>query len=179
MQSAQILARSLERCGIRVNLEYLPTQAGSEPEPEGIIQGRHFDLAQTVSPVSKIPGCQAYLGAQVPGPLGKSWISVMATYDEPLRFISNWDGENNPGFYNNNYEAACRTAMYLLPGQPGYEDSLLKAQEIFAEQLPVVPLNLEYKVAATRPDLCGFTADPGTENELWNIEEFGYGVLCK
>jgi hypothetical protein len=72
MQSAQILARSLERCGIRVNLENLPTQAGSEPGPEGIIQGRRFDLAQTVSPVSKIPGCQASLGAQVPGPLGKS-----------------------------------------------------------------------------------------------------------
>ena len=103
----------------------------------------------------------------------------MALYDKPLRFISNWDGENNPGFYNNNYEAACRTAMYLLPGQSGYEDSLLKAQEIFAEQLPVVPLYLEFKVAATRPDFYGFMADPGSENELWNIEEFGYGTLCK
>lgn len=179
MQSAQILARSLERCGIRVHLEYLPAQAWSEPGPEGIIQGRRFDLAQTASPISTIPGCQAYLGAQVPGPLGKSWIPVMAPYGEPQRFISNWDGENTPGFFNSNYEAACRTALYLLPGQPDYKDSLLKAQEIFAEQLPVIPLYLEFKVAASRPDLCGFMADPGTDNELWNIENFGYGLLCE
>jgi len=179
MQSAQILAESLERCGIRVQLEYLPAQAWEEQGPGGIIQGRRFDLAQTASPGSKIPGCQAYLGAQVPGPLGKSWMPVMAPYGEPLHFVSNWVGENTPGFYNSNYETACQAAMYLLPGQLGYKDSLLKAQEIFAEQLPVIPLYLEFKVAVTRPDFCGFMADPGSENELWNIEEFGYGTLCK
>jgi len=57
---------------------------------------------------------------------------------------------------------------------PEYRESLLQAQRLFAQQLPVVPLYLELRVAATRPDLQGFILDPTVSSEMWNIEEFHY-----
>jgi hypothetical protein len=55
----------------------------------------------------------------------------------------------------------------------------LLAQEIFAENLPTVPLYLRIKLAATRTDFCNFIMDPTENNETWNIEEFGFGPLCE
>jgi peptide/nickel transport system substrate-binding protein len=66
----------------------------------------------------------------------------------------------------------------LIPGQPEYEAAHLEAQKIFSEQLPVVPLYLTIKLAATRPDMCGFIMDPSANSEFWNIEEFDYGEGC-
>ena len=57
---------------------------------------------------------------------------------------------------------------------PEYRESHLRAQRLFAQQLPVVPLYLGLRVAATRPDLQGFIPDPTTTSEMWNIEEFHY-----
>jgi hypothetical protein len=31
----------------------------------------------------------------------------------------------------------------------------------------------------TRPDLCNFTFDPSSSNELWNIEAFDYREDCR
>jgi hypothetical protein len=47
-----------------------------------------------------------------------------------------------------------------------------------AEQLPVAPLFLRLKNAATRPDFCNFIMDPTANSEFWNIEEFDYGPTC-
>ena len=50
-----------------------------------------------------------------------------------------------------------------------------EAQLIFGEELPVVPLFLRLKLAATRPDMCNFIMDPTNNSEMWNIEAFDYG----
>jgi peptide/nickel transport system substrate-binding protein len=83
------------------------------------------------------------------------------------------------GFYSPDYNAACGGAMSALPGQPEYKANYLKAQEIFSDQLPAIPLYLNLRLAATRPDMCGFSLDPTAKSEFWNIEEYGYGPLCK
>ena len=62
--------------------------------------------------------------------------------------------------------------LQALPGEPAYEQNHLEAQRIFAEQLPVVPLYLRLKLAATRPDMVNFIMDPTENSEFWNIEEF-------
>ena len=86
---------------------------------------------------------------------------------------------NNTGFANEEYDRACKTALGSLPGQPEYEAAHLEAQRIFAEQLPVVPLYLRIKLAATRPDMCGHIMDPTNPSPYWNIEEFDYGEGCE
>lgn len=63
-------------------------------------------------------------------------------------------------------------ATQSLPDTPEYEQYHLKARRIFAEQLPVVPLYLRLKLAATRPDLRNFIMDPTENSGMWNIEEF-------
>jgi peptide/nickel transport system substrate-binding protein len=82
------------------------------------------------------------------------------------------------GYSNPEYDAACKAALQALPGQPAYEENHLAAQLIFSNDLPVVPLFLRLKLAATRPDMCNFFMDPTADSEMWNIEEFGYGEGC-
>jgi peptide/nickel transport system substrate-binding protein len=156
---AGILQTSLAGCGIQVNVDYW-----SQPEflvegPEGPIFGRRFDMGQFrwMARLGEPPRCDLYLGTEIPG-------------EE-----NGWDylKGNAPGFINEDFDAACDAARQLLAGQPGYEEYHLQAQEIFAEQLPVVPLYPHLTLAVTRPDLTGLSMDP-TESEMWNIENFDY-----
>ena len=83
------------------------------------------------------------------------------------------------GFADKSFDTACSTALGTLPGQPEYEAAHMEAQRIFAEQLPAVPLFSRIRVAASRPDMCGFIMDPTAASELWNLEEFDYGEGCE
>lgn len=55
----------------------------------------------------------------------------------------------------------------------------LKALEIFAKDLPAIPLYRCLKFAVTRLDRCGFGLDPTADSEMWNIEAFSYGPGCR
>jgi ABC-type transport system substrate-binding protein len=59
-----------------------------------------------------------------------------------------------------------------------YTSSHYLAQNIFADALPVIPLFTYQDIVLARPDICGFEFDP-TAGFLWNIENLGYGSLCK
>ena len=85
------------------------------------------------------------------------------------------DNQNNTGWANAAYDAACQTALGSLPGTPAYEQSHMAAQRIFAEELPVLPLFLSLKVSATRPDVFNFSLDPTQNSELYNIYEYDLG----
>jgi ABC-type oligopeptide transport system substrate-binding subunit len=95
-----------------------------------------------------------------------------------LTFPFGWGGQNDTGFTNVEYDLACKSAIASLPGQASYTDNHLKAQELFANNLPVLPLYLRIKLSATRPDMCNFFQDPTANSEMFNIEEFAYGPLC-
>jgi peptide/nickel transport system substrate-binding protein len=88
---------------------------------------------------------------------------------------SGWAGQNDPGFINEEFDAACNAALQSLPGTPEEKEYHLEAQRIFAEQVPVAPLYLRLKLAATRPDMKNFIMDPTANSEFWNVEEFDYG----
>jgi ABC-type oligopeptide transport system substrate-binding subunit len=122
--------------------------------------------------------CEDYVSTQTPGPAGETWVSVQDGRKRTFS-LSGWGGDNNPGFANEEYDRACKTALGSLPGQPEYESAHLEAQRIFAEQVPMVPLYARIKLAATRPDLCGLIMDPTNNSEFWNIEEFDYGEGCE
>ncbi len=176
-QGAAILQDSLSGCGIQVNIQFHSFSDFYAFSPVGPIFGRQFDLGEFAWLTGVAPPCDLYLSSLTPGPAGEEWTSVQdgrtRTFSE-----SGWGGQNNPGFANEKYDTACSTALGSLPGQPEYEAAHLEAQRIFAEQLPVAPLYLLPKLAATRPDMCGFIMDPTNVSEFWNIEEFDYGEGC-
>lgn len=154
-RAAQMLQASLVQCGIKVNLEYWDRSEYLVESADAPIFGRRFDVGQFAWLTGVAPRCDLYLSSEVPSA------------------ENDWSGQNVSGFTNEEYDAACSAALQLLPGQPEYEQYHLEVQRIFAAQLPVVPLYLRLRVAASRPDLQGFFVDP-TESEMWNIEEFDY-----
>ena len=159
-QVTQILAETMAECGIKANLEYWNAGEYFADGPDGPLFGRYYDLGEFAWLTSVEPPCDLYLSDQVPT-------------DE-----NGWAGQNNTGWSNAGYDTACNAALSSLPGENAYMENHLLAQEIFAEELPVIPLFLRLKLAATRPDMCGFFMDPTENSEMWNIEEFGYGPWC-
>jgi peptide/nickel transport system substrate-binding protein len=172
-QATQILAQTMAECGIQVNLEYWVSSEYFADGPEGPVFGRRFDIGQFAWLTGVEPPCDLYLTSQIAGPAGES-----AAYLPEGETLCGWGCSNDPGFTNTAFDDACNAALSALPGQAAYDENHLLAQEIFSEELPVVPLYLRLKLAATRPDMCGFVMDPTANSEMWNIEEFAYGPLC-
>ena len=162
MQATQVMAESAAQCGIQMNLNYYPASEWFAEGPEGILFGRRTDLGQFAWLTGVAPPCDLYLGgSQIPS-------------DD-----NGWSGQNQTGWDNAEYNQACNAALGTLPGQEGYEEFNAEAQRIFGEELPVVPLYLRLKLAATRPDMCNFIMDPTSNSEMWNIEEFDFGACAE
>jgi peptide/nickel transport system substrate-binding protein len=186
-QATQVMAESLGQCGVETQLEYWVSGEFFADGPEGPVFGRRFDLGQFAWLSGVEPPCDLFISDQIVGDssltLGEvPWLAEALGdsrgADTPA-FLSGWGGANDPGYASLAFDNACKAALSSLPGQSGYAENHLLAQEIFAEDLPVVPLYLRLKLAATRPDMCGFIMDPTNNSEMWNIEEFAYGPLCE
>jgi peptide/nickel transport system substrate-binding protein len=173
-QVTAVLQQTMAQCGIQANITLYPAAEWFADGPDGKLFGRRFDLGEFAWLTGVQPSCELYLSSLTPGPEGESWTSIMS--GETYTFgISGWGGQNDPGFALPEYDAACNQALSTLPGQPEYEQAHLDAQLLFSENLPVVPLFLRLKLAATRPDMCNFVMDPTNNSEFWNVEEFDYG----
>lgn len=178
-QVTAILQQSLGQCGITANIQLYPASEWFADGPEGKLFGRRFDLGEFAWLTGVQPPCDLYKSDGVPGADGESFISIMHPEDGPIPFAFGWGGQNDAGYSNPEYDAACNQALTSLPGQPEYDEGHLEAQRIFGEELPVVPLFLRLKLAATRPDMCNFIMDPTSNSEMWNIEEFDYGECAE
>lgn len=172
-EAAEILSASLAECGVAIQLEVSPAGEVYAPGPEGPVFGRRFDLAQFAWSAAPQPRCDLWTTAQIPGDP-----SLTNAEGAPL-FPYGWGGTNAGGFSNAEFDQACRAASEALPGQEGYLPAHHSAQEIFASQLPVLPLYQRLRVVVARSDLCGFTFDPSARSELTGIELFDYGQGCK
>lgn len=186
-QATQIMAQTAADCGMEINLEYWVAGEYFADGPEGPVFGRRFDIGQFAWLTGVEPPCDLWMTEGIPGDDGPTvadvpWLSeALGESADPdaAAFAYGWGGWNNPGYSNPEFDAACASAISSLPGQASYDENHLLAQEIFANDLPIAPLYLRIKLAATRPDMCGFVMDPTANSEMWNIEEFGYGELCQ
>jgi peptide/nickel transport system substrate-binding protein len=159
-QVAEIFAQSLAECGIGLNLIYSSASDFYAQGPIGPLFGRQFDLAEYAMGVNSLePQCSWFISTQIPS----------AT--------NNWVGTNVSGYINLNFDAACQKALQTVSTDPEYAFHQ-EAQAIFAADIPSIPLYLRLKVAATRPDFCGFTLDPSSSSPLADIESFDYGEGC-
>jgi len=160
-QVVDIFTQSLARCGIGLNPIYDTAVDLYEPGPEGPLFGRKFDLAEYAIGVNSLePQCGWFTSSQIPTE------------------ANNWVGTNISGYKNPTFDTACQQALRSLPDDPEYALHQ-EAQATFASELPSIPLYLRLKVAAARPDFCGFSLDPSSSYSLANIEEFDYGGTCK
>jgi peptide/nickel transport system substrate-binding protein len=160
-QVFEILSDSLAACGIQANLLTYESSTFFDTTSTGIVYGRLFDLVEYAWLTGAIPPCDLFISNQIP------------TAEK------NYTGSNNPGFSNPAYDAACNLQLGSLPGGSDYTQAVMDAQRIFADQLPVIPLFLRLKYAAARPDMCGYSLDPTSLSDFWNIEEFDYGAGCR
>jgi peptide/nickel transport system substrate-binding protein len=123
--------------------------------------GRQFDLAEYAMGVNGLePQCSWFTTPQIPSEKNQ------------------WVGTNVSGYSNPQFDADCAQASQSVTTDPGY-NLHQEAQAIFATDLPAIPLYQRLKVAATRPDLCGFKLDSSSSSSLAGIEMFDYGEACK
>lgn len=171
-QGAQILAESLAQCGIQVEVQHLEHDTFFAEPPEGELFSRRFDMAEFAWEAGTLPSCRLYISAEIPGdPNARE-------PDGSRRFPQGWSGQNITGYSNPEFDLACQAALEALPGQPGYATNHLLAQEIFARDLPAIPLYQRLMVTAARADLCGYRMDPTANSDTWGIEGYGLGEEC-
>lgn len=160
-QVAELLTQSLAQCGIRATPNYsTPSELFAEG-PDGPVFGRKFDLVQFSWESSKQPQCFLFTSQRIPSE------------------DNHWLDANITGYSNPALDAACAAGLRALPGQPEYASSQARAQEIFTTDLPVIPLYFQVKIAAARPDLCGFNLDPSARSDLPGLEAIDYGKDCQ
>jgi len=162
VEVAELLVESMGECGIGVQLQYYQPTELYLPGPDGLVFGRNFDLAQLAWKADLEPLCSLYLGEQIP------------TSD------NKWLGVNVTGYNNPDYDTACRAGLRARAFQEeSYREGHQEALRLFAEELPAVPLYFRLKIAAARPDLCGFDMDITARSDLWNLEVWDYGSGCQ
>jgi peptide/nickel transport system substrate-binding protein len=160
-QVAEILTASLAECGIGLNVIYSNAPDFYAQGPTGPLFGRQFDLAEYSLGVNSLePQCSWFTSSQIPSE------------------ANHWVGTNVSGYKNLNFDAACQKSLQTVSTDPEYAFHQ-QAQAIWAADLPAIPLYLRLRVAATRPDFCGFTLDPSSSSALADIEAFDYGKACE
>lgn len=147
--------QDLAQCGIDVTIEQLHAEQYFADGPEGPLFGRKFDLAAFPWLISIEPNCSLYHSERIPGP-ENNW---NLTYN------------NEIGFRNDAFDAACNTALEAFPGTAEYNQSHTEALSIWNKQLPSIPLFMRQKVAAAQPGVSNFQIDPTEPSDLWNIYE--------
>ncbi len=161
-QVSDVLSQSLAQCGIQVNVKYYDPNAFYAQGPDGPLFGRNFDLAEyAIGVVGTEPPCSWFMTSEIPNA------------------DNHWVGVNVSGYSNSDYDTACLQAMHTLPDQPQHPQSYDLTQTIFANDLPSIPLYQRIKVAVVRSDLCNFTLDTFSTNDLWDIADLDYKPSCK
>jgi peptide/nickel transport system substrate-binding protein len=172
-QVVPMLQQSLAGCGIELLVSYLTVSEFYDDAPHGALFSRRFDLAEFAWLSSSPSACALFLSENIPGD------PLALNPDGSRRFPEGWLGQNDTGFSNPEYDQACRAALAALPGMPDYLSSQSLAQQLFAEQLPVLPLFNDLELAVSRPDLCGYKLDPSAPSDTQQIEIFDTGESCR
>ena len=157
-QVSAALKANLQQCGFQVEVKPLTPGELFAPGEQSPLFGRQFDLAEFSWQAGVRPACFLYMSSRIP------------------TSQNHWVGENISGYADPAYDAACQTAMQVLPGDEGYLAAQAAVQEMFAKALPVIPLYLNVRAVAMRPDFCAFQFDPTARSELWNLESLDYGA---
>ncbi len=151
---ARLIQDDLARCGVDVKITLLPAEELLAAGPEGPIFGRDFEMAHFAWTPANYRLCSLFLSTEIPGP-----------YPD---FQKGWGGGNASGYVNEEFDAACRIANTLLPEMEGRQEAVRRAQVIFAEEVPALPLYFSRDVMLVDNALRGM--EDGFFSPLWNVE---------
>ncbi|HEY4692597.1 MAG TPA: peptide ABC transporter substrate-binding protein [Bellilinea sp.] len=161
VSTAARIAQMLGSCGVKVTVQAMDTGLLYAPGPDGILFGRNFDLAQFAWQSGRESPCFLFTTPQIPA-ADNGWLGVNIT------------GWSNPAF-----DAACQSALDADPGSlETYSAANRSVQELFIQELPVLPLYYTVHLTAARPDLCGLQVDSSARSEFWNLESLATGGDC-
>ncbi|NKQ36758.1 MAG: hypothetical protein HF973_14240 [Chloroflexi bacterium] len=153
----EMVQADLAECGIRVSLYDVPAEKWFDDGPFSPLFGRRFDLATYAWLTGITPPCGLYLSGNITGPEEQGF--------------GGWGNVNATGWANEEYDAACQTALDALPGTDEYTENHQEAVRIFTERLPAIPLFQYVNTAVTHPSIRSFQPNPTQPSELWNIFE--------
>jgi peptide/nickel transport system substrate-binding protein len=146
-----VQAQLKENCMIETTIELQGGEFFADG-PDGPVFGRQFDLGEFAWLTGSQPPCNLYQGSRIPRE-------------------GNWGDQNDTGFENAEFDAACQTALTTLDKEVEKENHIL-AQQIFAENVPSIILFARGKILVHRPEVVGVIMDVTNNSELWNIENF-------
>ncbi len=153
-RAAGILRENLADCGMGLTVDYLAPDVFYADGPDGPVFGRQFDLALFSWLNGLDAPCALYVSAQIP--TEENW----------------WATSNNPGYASEAYDEACRSAQEALYGTSSFARFHGRAQRIFSQDLPVLPLYFVPKLVAVGPGVTGVVLDPSQQTVFWNVETF-------
>ncbi len=154
----EIFVENMAECGIPVNRYELPAGTWFADGPLGRLFGRRFDLAGFAWVSRTVPDCGLFLSDNITGPV---------EFD-----FGGWSNVNVTGWSDENYDAACHAALNAMPGGEGYAESHQEALRIFTQELPIIPLFTNVKVAAASPAMQNLELDASQPSLLWNLFEW-------
>lgn len=149
-----VQAQLKDNCGIETTIELYGGEFFGDG-PDGLVFGRQFDMGEFAWLTGVEPPCNLYISSQLPS--------------EEL----GWGNSNNVGFLNADFDAACNAATQALDEETKAAEHA-KAQAIFTEFLPSLPLFARAKIVVTRPNVVGVVMDPTANSEFWNVENFDF-----
>ncbi len=142
----------ITNCMIETEIELVGSEYFADG-PDGLVFGRKYDMGEFAWLTGVEPPCNLYLSTQIPS--------------EEL----GWGLQNNTGWNNPDFDAACNEATGTLDEDVKAEQHAA-AMRIFTEELPSITLFARAKVAVVRPGVVGVEMDPTINSELWNVENF-------
>jgi peptide/nickel transport system substrate-binding protein len=152
-QIAPLIAEQLQNnCGIEVQVQAYGSEY-FESGPAGVLFGRQYDLGEFAWRLTGLePPCDLYRSARIPQP-------------------GQWGDLNTAGFRSAAYDTACLNALTALDdaARQAYH---LEAQQIYAENLPSLPLFARDRLLVLRPEIQGVLLDATAKSEFWNVENF-------
>jgi peptide/nickel transport system substrate-binding protein len=143
----------MQNCGIQTEIELLPGTELFADGPDGPLFGRRFDLGEFAWLTGVEPPCTLYQSQFIPS-------------EE-----NGWGNNNNTGFSNPEFDAACNNATQTLDEEEKAQYHA-EAMRIFTEELPAITLFARAKIAVHRPEVQGLEMDATINSDTWNIENF-------
>ena len=158
---AEKITVALADCGIQVVVQTLTPDELFAAGPGGLIFGRRFDLVQFSWQINRSMPCNFYQGSRIPS-AANSWLGV------------NVGGYENPVF-----DSACQATQFMpIDRSDTAQQQVSNAQQVFAEELPAVPLYYRLHLALSRPGMCGILEDGSARTMLQALETLGENGDC-
>lgn len=154
----QRVADMLRECGLGVTNNNVAPEQLYAPGPDGLVFGRKFDLATISWNMGNYPSCGLFTSDQIPSAANR------------------WLGVNIGGFENAEYDAACASAQFA---NGDTSDGELKAQQLFVEQLPALPLYQQLNIGLAKPTICGLALHNSSRSLLADIESLNSEAGCQ